>query len=309
MPPVPVALFVYRRPTHTRQVVEALRRNPLARETVLYIFSDGPRTAQERPRVEAVRGYLDTIKGFRKVERVDREKNLGMARNIEEGVTAVAKEHGAVIVLEDDIVPSPGFLDYMNRALDRYSSEPQVMSVSAYMFPVPTAGLPPAFFLPLPFPWGWGTWWRAWSHYRRDPTEALYSLSREERRQFNLDYSYDFWWLVVFNYLRKLNSWWVFWYLTTFHSKGLTLFPQRSLVQNIGLDGSGESPKAEFFATDAIPSWEGQFPEELEVHLEALGRVKEFFRKNRQPLLRRWYGYLKILFGLFIEKREIEKEG
>ena len=39
----PVVLFVYTRPWHTRQTIESLLKNEIARDTELFIFSDGPK--------------------------------------------------------------------------------------------------------------------------------------------------------------------------------------------------------------------------------------------------------------------------
>jgi len=36
----PIVLFVYNRPDHTRQTVEALQKNELAKESELFIYSD-----------------------------------------------------------------------------------------------------------------------------------------------------------------------------------------------------------------------------------------------------------------------------
>jgi len=37
----PIVLFTYNRPWHTMQTVEALKKNELAQESELFIFSDG----------------------------------------------------------------------------------------------------------------------------------------------------------------------------------------------------------------------------------------------------------------------------
>ena len=39
----PILLFVFKRPEHVRRTVEALQRNTLAAESILYIYSDAAR--------------------------------------------------------------------------------------------------------------------------------------------------------------------------------------------------------------------------------------------------------------------------
>ena len=66
----PIALFVYNRPSHTRQTVEALLKNPEAKDCVLYIFADGPKNnanAVTMQKIAELRSYIHTISGFKNV--------------------------------------------------------------------------------------------------------------------------------------------------------------------------------------------------------------------------------------------------
>ena len=51
----PIVLFVYNRPWHTRQTVEALQKNELAEDSELFIFSDGPKHVAAEEAVREVR--------------------------------------------------------------------------------------------------------------------------------------------------------------------------------------------------------------------------------------------------------------
>ena len=125
----PIALFVYNRPAHTRQTVEALRLNPLAASSELNVFSDGAKTQEAAASVREVRAYLKTMDGFAKVTVYERDRNFGLAASVIDGVTRVCDTSGMVIVVEDDLFVAPHFLDYMNAALDRYRDEAEVMQV------------------------------------------------------------------------------------------------------------------------------------------------------------------------------------
>ena len=164
----PVALFVYRRPEHTRATVEALLRNPEAAQTDLHVFSDAARAAGDQDAVNQVRRYAREITGMRSTAVVERATNLGLANSIIDGTTRLIREFGRVIVLEDDLVVSPQFLEYMNRALERYQDEDSAMQVSGYMFPVDVVAGTDAFFMPFTTSWGWATWERAWHHFDPD---------------------------------------------------------------------------------------------------------------------------------------------
>lgn len=235
----PVALFVYNRPWHTRQTLEALLANPEASETPLYIFSDAPRDIAASNAVAEVRSFLREISGFKSVSIIERENNFGLARSIIDGVTQVCEEHGRIIVLEDDLVTSPYFLKFMNQGLEKYQDEERVISIHGYVYPVEQA-LPETFFLRGADCWGWATWKRGWDLFDPDGQRLLDELKRRKlTRQFDFDGSYPYTRMLQDQIAGKNNSWAVRWYASAFLQGKLTLYPGRSLVHNIGLDGSG----------------------------------------------------------------------
>jgi len=236
----PIALFVYNRPRHTRQTVEALQKNELAGESDLFIYSDTTKKPEAVEAVNEVREYIKTISGFRSVSIIERDRNWGLANSIIDGVTRLCNEYGRVIVLEDDLVVTSHFLNFMNRALDKYEHEQQVIQVSGYMFPVSEEVSDDALFLPLTTSWGWATWARAWQFF--DPDAKGYSRIKTDlalRKQFNLNGAYDYFSMLEAQLQGRIDSWAIRWYLSTFLIHGLTLFPRQSLVMNMGFDGSG----------------------------------------------------------------------
>jgi GT2 family glycosyltransferase len=236
----PIALFVYNRPSHTQRTIDALRGNKLARESDLFIFSDAARDEVAKPRVDAVREIIAAIDGFKSVRIVLRDRNWGLAASVIDGVTMLCRDYGQVIVLEDDLVVAPGFLQYMNQALETYEDEPAVMQISGYMFPVETKQDTDAFFLPFTTSWGWATWQRAWKDF--DKEASHYSQLKDDaalRRSFDLDGAYPYFRMLQAQFEGKVDSWAIRWYLTVFFKKGLTLYPRQTLVSNTGFDGSG----------------------------------------------------------------------
>ncbi|HKY70320.1 MAG TPA: glycosyltransferase [Nitrospira sp.] len=239
--PAPIALFVYNRPDHVLRTISALQANPLARKSPLYVFSDGPNGSQDIAAVQAVRRIVKSVTGFDEIVVRHQPKNLGLAQSIIAGVTELSAAYGHVIVLEDDLVVAPGFLTFMNQALQRYEHEPRVMQVSGYMFPVERPKrLGQTFFCRVPTSWGWATWARAWERLSLDSTQMLESLRSPERREaFNLNGAYPYFEHLIQQAEGKLDVWGVRWYASMFTAGGLCLYPGQSLVQNIGMDGTG----------------------------------------------------------------------
>ena len=126
----PIVMFAYNRPEHTRRTLQALAHNTLARESGITIYSDAPETELDAKSVGEVRGYLDTVTGFKTIRIIKQSENQGLAKSIINGVTQAVKEYGKTIVIEDDMLTSPYFLTYMNKALNFYQGK--VCDVSPY---------------------------------------------------------------------------------------------------------------------------------------------------------------------------------
>jgi len=135
----------------------------------------------------------------------------------------VVNKYGKVIVLEDDIVTSPFFLRFMNNALEFYEKEEKVWHISGYMFPINTTGLNDTFFTKGMFCWGWGTWERAWKHYKRNPESLPPQFTQEMIRDFNYENTNKFYDQVLANINGKLRTWAIFWYATIYLNNALCL--------------------------------------------------------------------------------------
>ena len=239
METAPIALFAYNRLSHLQRTVEALQRNELADNSELFCFSDGAKCETDQEKVLAVRKYIHSIPTFKKVTIIEREKNLGLAQSIISGVDEIVNAYGQIIVLEDDMVTSPFFLQYMNDALRFYRDEEQVISVHGYMYPV-KAKLPETFFLKGADCWGWGTWKRGWQLFEADGQKLLDSLKAMNlSRQFDFDGSYAYTEMLEEQVTGKNDSWAIRWYASAFLNGKLTLYPGKSLLANTGLDESG----------------------------------------------------------------------
>jgi hypothetical protein len=235
MPPLaPVALLAFRRPMTTLEALYSLSRCPEASQTELHVFCDGPRREEDRRAVEQTREVVRAHPWCGRVEIHASAENRGLARSVIDAVTGLCRSHGRVIVLEDDLLVSRGFLAYMNEALRRYEAEPRVMTISGHNFDLP----PPearAAFLPLATTWGWGTWERAWARFQEQPLGLERLEDPAFRRGFDVDGAYDYTSLLRAQLAGRADSWGIRWWWSVYHEKGLGLFPLRSLVKNIGV--------------------------------------------------------------------------
>jgi len=235
----PIVLFVYNRLEHTKKTVEALKNNFLAKESDLFIFSDGPKDELGNLKVDNLRKYLKTVSGFKNVNIIEQNENIGLAKSIISGVTEIVNKYGKIIVLEDDLVTSPNFLTYMNEGLKMYESEDRVISIHGYSYPLKEI-LPDTFFLKFTSSWGWATWKRGWDLFESDGKKLLTELEhRKLIKEFNFNNSYHFSETLLRQSLGQKDSWAIRWYASAFINNKLSLYPKKSLIQNIGFDGSG----------------------------------------------------------------------
>ncbi len=235
----PIALFAYKRPEHLSLVVESLKKNPEASETDLFIYCDAARSSHDEPAVEAVRAYAKTVSGFRTITVIKRDKNLGLSKSITEGVTALCNQYGRVAVVEDDVIVSKHFLFWVNAALNKYEMDDRVISVGCYVFP--NAGsLQENFFLGVTDCWGWAVWKRSWDLYEPDGKKLLSQLLQHRLSgHFDLEGAYPYTEMLRNQINGNNDSWAVRWYASAVLSRGLTIYPGKSLTKNIGFDGSG----------------------------------------------------------------------
>ncbi len=290
----PVVVFAYARRDHLQRTIESLHANPEAASTELYVYCDGPRLAEHRDRVQAVREYVASIDGFASLKPVYRDRNLGLAESIITGVTELLERHDRVIVVEDDLLLSPHFLRYMNDGLTAYAGCNEVASIHGYSLPV-AAPLPPTYFLRGADCWGWGTWRRAWKLFRADGAGLLQELrDRHLAKQFDLDGSYPYTRMLEDQIAGRNDSWAIRWHASCFLADKLTLYPGRSLVHNIGHDGSGThcgdtAMYNQRVALESVPVT----PQPLEVSEQARAAIVDFLRLCQPGVGRRLGAWLR----------------
>jgi len=277
----PIILFVYNRPWHAEQTLNALMQNDFANQSTLYIYADGIRTEASnalKTQVTETREIIRKKQWCKEVIIVEKTENDGLAKSIINGVSEIINKHGKVIVLEDDIVTSQGFLKYMNDALSIYETNEKVFHISGYMYPHNRI-LPETFFLNVPLCWGWATWKDSWSQLISDNLKLI-ELCDADNNWIDFD---KFGGNYLSNQLKAniagdLNTWFVKWHASVLLKKGYCLFPNISLVNNIGFDGTGvhNGPETKF-TNNTLADYIEVKEIEIKEHSTALEIVQAFY--------------------------------
>lgn len=240
----PIILFVYNRPWHTKQTIDALQKNELASESELFIYSDAAKNSKSENNVTKVRALIKSVMGFKSVTVIEREKNWGLANSIIDGVTKIIEQYERVIVLEDDLVTSPYFLTFMNNGLDAYQNEENIYSITGFSFSSKFMRFPKGFvddiYLNIrPMSWSWATWKSEWQGIDWKIQDFNDFISSQKRiRQFNQGGT-DLTNMLKMQMNGQLDSWYIRWTYNAFKKGKLTVYPRISLVNNVGHDNTG----------------------------------------------------------------------
>lgn len=237
----PIVLFTYNRLDHLKKTVNSLKKNKLSKLSQLTIYSDGPKNRIDEIKIKILRKYLKKIRGFKSINIREQLKNKGLAQNIIDGLNDTFAKYSSAIILEDDLVLSNNFLEYMNEALQLYKNKRKIISIHAYSYPIKfQKSDPDYFFLRGADCWGWAAWSRSWKLFEKNGNLLRKKIIKKKLiKQFNFNNSFNYMKMLEDQIKGKNNSWAIRWYASAFLMNKLTLYPKKSFVKNIGVDGTG----------------------------------------------------------------------
>ncbi|MGI8584331.1 MAG: glycosyltransferase family A protein [Chitinophagaceae bacterium] len=284
----PIVLFVYNRPTHTQQTLEALAKNDLADKSILYVYCDGAKEGSDDKGKEKIKSTREVVKSrqwCKEVIVIEQDKNNGLANSIISGVTDIVNKHGSIIVLEDDIIVSPYFLKYMNDGLRVYKDEQKVICIHSYNYPINASRLPETFFMRGADCWGWATWARGWSLFESDAKKLLSRMDDESLHfEFDMEGTYPYIQMLKYQIENKVDSWAICWHASAFINNKYTLYPKTTLIYNAGFDNSGTHN--ETIDSFNNKKWNNKKP----VNIKAVNKIE-----TNKVVLKRWKKYFSHL--------------
>lgn len=159
----PVVIPVLCRYKHFTKCIESLANNGWAKYTDVYIALDYPAKDKHVYGYNQICRYLDNndFSEFHSFCVIKRNKNLGPAINEQKLINEILVKYDRFIRTDDDTEFSPCFLEYMDKALDKYENDNSVVAVTGYSYPcnyIYSSGstiIKENFFCPM---WGTGFW-------------------------------------------------------------------------------------------------------------------------------------------------------
>jgi hypothetical protein len=171
----PILLMAYNRADKFGRLLDRLRS---VNAQNIIVCVDGPQAhvPGDAERVAAVRALAEAIDWTNNVELTFRPANLGLRANVSLSVTEATEKYGRVIVIEDDTVPGPNMIPFLESMLDRFADDKRIEHVSGYHLVPPRHSGVPGIGPRLsryPESYAWATWQRAWAGYDDDLTWAM----------------------------------------------------------------------------------------------------------------------------------------
>ena len=202
--------------------------------------------------MDEVRVYLNQVTGFKSIVVFESADNKGLANSIISGVSQIVEKYKKVIVLEDDLITSPNFLNFMNQALDFYENNDKIFSISGYTLNLPSLkNSENDYYVGYrASSWGWGTWKNRWEKVSweiQDVNRFIWNPVRHiQFMRGGSDMS-----LMLWRQMNgKIDSWAIRWCYHQFKYDLLTVFPAKSKVLSIGFgDAATHTKKTNRFDT------------------------------------------------------------
>lgn len=239
----PIIVLVYDRLEHFSRCINSLKTNRLASESALYVVSDAAYKKEDEEKVFKVREYALSINGFKDVKYLFRDKNVGAHNSCKEAIQEVLAVNDSYIIIEDDIVVAPSFLQYMNDGLTYYQKEKKVFSICGFKssFLLPINYKKDIYFYPCNSPWGFATWKDRWENVNFDYIDRLKEL-KKDKQKYKAFTSIGFYikGILMADSRKEIVAGDLRIYYHMFQKNMCSIFPVVSKTQNWGFDGTGE---------------------------------------------------------------------
>lgn len=241
-PNAPIAIFCYNRPDLLEQILVQIEKLHVIK---LFVISDGPNPDKQGDivKVNECRNLISNLRSIENIVRVYREVNLGIYKNIIEGIELIFSQTDKCIFLEDDTLPDITFFRFCDEMLTKYADNQKIMMIQGAPTMMPTimkrVTKDSYFFSAYPsIAWGWATWRDKWLKYYDGELKNWPLEAQQQRltRSFGSRSEYRFW-ARQWDRVKANMHTWDYQIMFAFFSYGLfAVVPKDNLVKNIGFN-------------------------------------------------------------------------
>lgn len=222
-----IAIFAYNRPSHLRRVLISLENYKI---TNAYVFLDGPKNRKDKILQKEIIFQIK-FNPYINLKLIRSNKNKGLAKSITQGINHLSKKFENIIILEDDCVPRKEFFLFINKVKSSKYFKKNLNPICGYQFPQlhDTGNKLKTIVLDYFIPWGWCINTKIWLEYttysKKKSIHFKDKLINKISKICSKKENKTIWSKKFIEFNLMMNK--------------KIIFPNKSLIKNIGFDGSG----------------------------------------------------------------------
>lgn len=146
----------------------------------VYVSLDGPKTPDDLSRIKSIISILKLSVPADHLVLRSLGENVGLKRHCISAIDWFFQHVDEGVILEDDVVPSPGFFRFCEENLDRWRDDRAISQISGSNHMAGFGSYESSYYFSRhQHIWGWATWRRSWEGF----SEFAFSQSEKTLRQ------------------------------------------------------------------------------------------------------------------------------
>ncbi len=284
---VPIAVFTYNRVNKFKTVYESLIKN-LSKDVPIFFFIDGPKNKNDIIKINNISKLIENENYFEKKYIIKNVNNLGLKKNIINGINTVFKNFTKIIVIEDDILINKYFYKFMSENLNKLDYKNNLGSITGYSFLENKAKnyKYDIYFSLRHSSWGWGTWKHVWENINFE------NIKNENFRMHKnkLDQAgTDIYRMLIKDRKIDMNSWSIYFDYYCITQNLLCLSSSISMIKNIGFDNDATNTKKNYdenFNYDYL-FYPKLYPNNIFIDKNILNQIKIKYSRSLKKLIKK----------------------
>ena len=292
---LPILFVFFNRPNETLQ---ALSRIKAYEPEIIYLSSDGGRNLTEKKLVAELRELvLKNITWECDIKCKFETQNIGCKNNVGSSVKWFFGNVDKGVVLEDDILVSVYFFQFMEHMLSRFEQDKSVQMVSGFNFSASDLFSSDLARIRFPNVWSWGSWSDRFADYEYDLTyqDILYVHDNFDTKNKKVKLYVNRIFDKIYN--NTLNTWDYQILLLMLKHNRHTIIPRYPLMKNVGFGPDATHTVQKVQQDHVYDSWYPKISDDIcldEVinkHIEnkfydGQSIIEKFFTKIRMKMLK-----------------------
>lgn len=297
----PIVIFAYNRSTPLLLLFNSLKANKYFSDSNIYIYVDGPKNRSDINNVNAVKKVcMEFSSDNSRVKIIENKSNYGLKKSVIEGVSKILRIYNKVIILEDDLVLSNDFLEYINNGLSFYEKNEKIWSVCGYSPNISVKNSKNIYYYKRSSSWGWATWKDRWEKVEWDNDEILNSTIKNKNfKNYIKDIGFDYQLLLKKAFNKEIDSWAAYWTFTQNLHKKLSVHPIRTKVINNGTNETGTHFKNLSIIDDRLlENMQIEFDQNVMLDKNIFKLIRyNYYNQNRYTIIKRFIREVSIFIN------------